>query len=821
MRCNIKRMSIPSGICYALRSLRRDWRFAALFIFTLALGLAGVNTMFSVLNTIMLRPLPFKHADRLVTVTETVPFMGSGPHICTLDEFQRWQKSGLLDYAAAINTMDLILTGRDRAELLSGAKVTPDFFRVFGISPLLGRGFRQEDAIPGHEQVIVLSHELWARRFGSDPAIIGKNIQFSGATMTVIGVARPRFDFPRLADVGAVMRFAPEQTEFWTPLVITQKMIDQNNYSYYVLGRLHAGILPSSAAAEFKVSAIQSLHYIVEKNPQYREPLEHLAKVISIQVAPLSESMAWGVRNVLWMLLAAVALLLLLVLFNLGNLLVTRNANRLGEYAIRQALGGSRWQLFRQALTEQGILIALAAALSLVLSGWAIEVLRKVGAARVPRLYELSLDAHTVLVLVGLALATALTFGVLPLVVLPNSTGWFRSESRSSTGDRRSQRLRATLIAAEIAVSMVLLVTAGLLAASFLNVMNVDPGFDSKNLLTFSVSFSPKLYADRPKMLTIQRELLDRVRALPGVESASIVNVLPLTGDYGIHGIGPVGKPLNRDAGAEARLIDPRYFGTMHIPLIAGRVLREDDSGKVAVINQKMAHLLWPGESPIGHEFADNGGPPIQVIGVVGNVHSGALETQPMMQYYSSFVAFPGYANSFAVRAKTDPLSLLPTVERTIWGLDPDLAVSGAKTMEHIIQSATLERRFETDLLLGFAMAAVFLSALGLFGVASLSVTRHSRELGIRMALGATPADVLWLEISRNVMIVVAGLAFGLLLSFAAHRTLTALLFGVSALDPSVYAAAAAVLTISAITAVLIPALRAARMDPAIVLRDE
>ncbi len=814
-------MNIPSGIRYALRNLRTGWRFATLFVLTLGLGLAGVNTIFSVLNTVILRPLPFKHADRLVTITETVPFMGSGPQICTLDEFQRWQKSSLLDDTAAINTMDLILTGRDRAELLSGARVTPDFFRVFGISPLLGRGFVPEDATLGHEQVIVLSHQLWARRFGSDPAIVGKSIQFSGATMTVIGVAPPRFDFPRLADVGAVMRFAPEQTEFWTPLVITQKMIDQNNYSYYLVGRVHAGVLASRAAAEFKVSAIQSLHYIVEKNPQYREPLEHLAKIIAVQVTPLSESMAWGVRNALWMLLAAVALLLLLVLFNLGNLLVTRNANRLREYAIRQALGGSRWQLFRQALIEQGILIALASVLSLSLSIWAIDLIRRIGAARVPRLYELSLDTHTILLLLGLALATALAFGALPLLVLPDSAGWFRSESRSSTGDRRSQRLRATLIAAEIAVSMLLLVSAGLLGASFSNVMHVNPGFDPNRLLTFSISFSPQLYADKPGMLATQRELLDRVRALPGVESASVVNVLPLTGDYEIHGIGAVGKPLNRDAGAEARLIDPRYFETMHIPLIAGRALREDDSGKVAVINQKMAHLLWPAENPIGREFRDNGNPPMRVIGVVGDVHSGPLETEPMMQYYSSLVKFPGYANSFAIRTKTDPLSLLPAVERTIWRLDPDLAVSGAKTMDHIIQSTTLERRFETDLLLGFSVFALFLSALGLFGVASLSVTRHSREFGIRMALGATGTDVVWLEIVRNIAIVITGLAVGLLLSFVAHRALAAFLFGVSPLNLNVYTAAAAVLIVSAMIAVLIPALRAARMDPAVVLRDE
>jgi putative ABC transport system permease protein len=477
--------------------------------------------------------------------------------------------------------------------------------------------------------------------------------------------------------------------------------------------------------------------------------------------------------------------------------------------------------MFRQALIEQSILVAIASILSLILSRWTIGLVRTIGAGRVPRLYELSLDTHTVLLLAALAVATALTFGTLPLIILPDFSDSFRSESRSSTGDRRSQRIRAALIVAEIAVSMVLLVSAGLIAASFFKVLNVDPGFNPKNLLTFSVSFSPELYTDPPKMLVTQRELLDRMRALPGVESASLVNYLPLSGDYAIHGIGVVGQPLNKDMGAEARLVDPRYFQTMHIPLIAGRALREDDSGRVAVINRKMADLLWPGNDPIGREFTDNGGLSIRVIGVVGNVHSGPLETEPLMQYYSSFVGFPGYANSFAVSTKTNPLSLVPTIERAIWNLDPDLAVSGVKTMEHIIDSATLERRFETDLLLGFSISALFLSALGLFGVASLSMTRRSREFGIRMALGATGADVLWLVITRNVGIVLGGLAVGLLLSFTTHRGLTALLFGVSALNPNVYAVSATVLTISALTAVLIPAWRASRLDPAIVLRDE
>lgn len=810
-----------SDVRHSLRNLRTSWRFATLFVLTLALGLGGVNTIFSVINAVVLRPLPFKRADRLVTITETVPFLGSGPQICTLDEFQRWQKSGLLDNAAAINTTDLILTGRDRAELLSGARVTADFFRVFGVSPLLGRDFLPEDAMVGHEQVIILSHELWARRFSNDPAIVGRSIQFSGVSMTVIGVAPPRFDFPRLADVGVAMHFAPKQTDFWTPLVITQKMIDQNNYSYYLIGRLHPGTLAARAAAAFKVSAIESLHYIVERNPQYREPLEHLAKTIAIQVTPLRESMAWGFQNALWILFAAVALLLLLVLFNLGNLLVTRNANRLREYAIRQALGGSRWQLFRQELIEQAILIALASFLSLGLTFWAIQLVRKTGASRVPRLYELSLDPHTLLLLFGLALATALVFGAMPFLVLPQAADSFRSESRSSTGDRRSQRVRAALVGAEIAVSMVLLVSAGLLGTSFLNVMNVHPGFDSTRLLTFTISYDPKLYADPSRMLATERELLNRIRVLPGVESASLVNVLPLTGDSEIHGIGVAGETLNRDSGAEARVIDAQYFKTMHIPLVAGRALREDDSGKVAVVNQKMAQALWPGESAIGREFTDNGNPPTRVIGVVGNVHSGPLETAPMMQYYSPLAAFPGYANSFAIRTKTDELSLLPAVERTIWRLDPDLAVSGAKTMEHIMRSATLERRFETDLLLGFSASALFLSALGLFGVTSLSVTRHSREFGIRMALGATGANIVKLELARNLIIVSIGLAVGLLLSLATHRAFAALLFGVSPLSLNVYTAAAAVLIISGTTAVLIPALRAARMDPAIALRDE
>ena len=377
---------------------------------------------------------------------------------------------------------------------------------------------------------------------------------------------------------------------------------------------------------------------------------------------------------------------------------------------------------------------------------------------------------------------------------------------------------------AEIAVSIVLLVGAGLLLQSLVNVAHIDPGFDPHHVLSVTVSFDPKRNESPEKQLQHTRALLERLRALPGVESASVVNRLPLTGETEIHSIQAVGKPVNRapDAiSAEYRVADADYFRTMHIPRIAGRLFQPNDPANFAVINRRMAQLLWPGEDPIGKQIAEGDDPPYTVIGVAGDVHGGSLESEPRMQFYRLITANPDWANSFVIRCAVDPLSLVPQVQKAVWSLDASEPVTHAQTMERLLSSVTLERRFETALVGGFAAVAVFLSAIGLFSIVSLAVARRIREIGIRMALGATASGILKLELSRAFLIISTGLMAGLVLTLILARSMTALLYRVSAWNLRIYAVAAALLTIFALAAAWFPARRAARIDPASALRHE
>jgi putative ABC transport system permease protein len=769
-------MNILGDIRQGARALRSRPGFAVMAILTLAVGLAAVSTIFSVVDTVVLRDLPYREPGRIVTITQTVPgFFGSKPSVCTLEQYLRWKQSGLAQYAAAMDTAIYTLTGEGHPERLEGASVTPDFFRVFGIQPLLGRSLRTEDAKPGRDHVVILSHQLWARRFGSDPKIAGKTVILSDIPMTVIGVMPVRFDFPRLADVASIMDWAPQQSEFWVPLTITQKVLDQGSYDYYILGRLRAGITYRRAEAQFRVIAVQILKEFAGKMPQYRAVLDKAAQTITINVNPLRETISWGVRDSLWMLLGAVGLLLILVLFNIGNLLLTRNASRLHEFAVRQALGASRWRLFLQSLIEQAVLIAVAAGLSVLLTEWCLELLRITAANRLPRLYDLGFDSRIWLVFFGLSLMTAILFGAIPLLLTGDSrlSLSLQGESRSATGDRRTNRLRSTLMVGEIAISVVLLVGAGMLMESFLRVINVNPGFDPHNLLTFTITFNPKYHsADANTLLLWKRKLLENIRAIPGIEAATEANGLPLTGEHNLHGIKAVGSLKSSFPQAEYRVVDPDFFRTLRIPLIRGRLLRTDDNVNFAVINETMAKRLWPNEDPIGRQITEGDRPPYTVIGVVGDVHNGPLEQSVDMQYYRSMKAGPGYGDTFIMRTRIDHMAVLPEVQKALWRADPDQAISHAQTMQQILEASTLSRRFQTGLLTGFAASSLLLASIGLFGITALSVLRRTREFGIRMALGAPATSVVWLELSRGLQLLIAGIVLGLAFSVFAVRAL-------------------------------------------------
>jgi predicted permease len=559
--------------------------------------------MFSVVYTVLLRPLPFAQSDRIVTVSQKIPIFGSSPGVCTADEFQRWQKSGLFDHAALIDTAAYTLENTGGPEQIYGAKVTPDFFRVFKLQPILGREFVAADATEGRDGVVVLSHELWVRDFASDPKVVGTTVRLSGVPMTVIGVMPAGFNFPRLSDVSQIMRWAPEETEFWTPLVLTPKLVAKENFNYYVLGRLRAGVTPARAASQFLPLAVDVFKGMEIRYPAYRRVIERMITSFVVYVTPLRDSIAWGIRGVLWMLLAAVALLLLLVLFNLGNLLLTRNAQRMREYTVRQALGASSWQLFRQSFFEQTVLIAAASVLAALITRWAISILKSVAIDKVPRLHELRFSFAELAVLLGLAFLTALVFGALSQLLISEKVLAFslNSQGRTSTADHRTNQFKYGLIAAEIAVSAVLLVGSGLLLESFYKVMAQGPGFNTRDLLTVEVPFNPNNESKPQKYLQHVDELITRLEALPGVVSASVVNRLPLTGDFEIHNVHVPGKPIPQTPGnisAEYRVVDAAYFRTLQIPVISGRDFRPDDPTSFAVINQEMARRLCPPRVP-------------------------------------------------------------------------------------------------------------------------------------------------------------------------------------------------------------------------------
>ena len=815
-------------VLYGLRRLKRSPGFTAVAVLTLALGLAAVNTIFAVVETVLLRPLDYPHSERILTVSQDLPTLVSGPTVVTVGEFQRWEQSGLFEHAAAIDATDApecTLLGSGRAERLYGVSVTPDFFGVFGVQPFLGRGFEAGDATPGHDNVIVLSYALWKRSFGGDPHVVGKAIRIREGLMTVIGVMPPRFDFPRLADVRTIMFWAPEQTEFWTPLTITQKLVQQDNFNYGVVGRLKDGVTPQRAAEQFQASAVQLFRDEGMRQPTFPAVYDQIMATLAVHVVPLRDTMSWGVRGALWMLLAAVGLLLALVLFNLGNLLLTRNVGRLREFVVREALGATRWQLFRQSFVEQLLVVAGAAVISLVLAEWGISTIRAVAAARLPRLYELGIDARVTVLLLILSFAIAIVFGAVPLVVLPDSaiSSALQSEGRTSTGDRRAHRLKSGLMVMQIGVSMVLLIGAGLLIQSFTNVLRVKPGFAPHNLLNISVSLNPKTNQDPAKRLAHLRELLEAFRSIPGVESAAVVNHVPLTGEMDIHDARVVGRPPSPAAeveGAEYRVVDASYFSTMRIPLLAGRGFREDEPEGLAIINRKMAARLWPGEDALGKQFRDGDNPPVIVIGVVGDIHNGSLEREPRMQFYLPLAADP-WSDQFMIRTRIDPAAVLPLAQQTVWRLDPEQPVSHSQIMERLLESVTLDRRFGTGLVAGFAGAALFLATVGLFSIASLSMARRTREFGIRLALGATGTDLLRLELLRTLAIAFSGLACGVAASLALARTVAGFLYGVMAWNPEVYGAAMVVLMVPAFVAAWLPARRATRVDPMVALRYE
>lgn len=798
---------------YAMRLQRKNPGFTIVAVIALALGIGANTAIFSVVNTVLLRPLPYKDPERLVMVWEEATKAGYPQDTPTAANFVDWRdQNQSFEGMAAMDETSFNLTGFGEPERLEGRRVSTSFFPLLGVEPQIGRVFTAAEDQPGSQRVVVLSYGLWQRRFGGDAGIVGKTLTMNGAGYTVIGVMPARFQFPTADD------------EAWVPIAFTQEeAADRGRHYLQVVARLKPGFAMAQAQGDMSTIATRL-------QQQYPETNTDLGAVIT----PLHEHLVGDIRPALMILLGAVGLVLLIACANVANLLLARAAVRQKEIAVRVALGARRQRLIRQFLTESVFLSTLGGVVGLVIAYVGLIILKSFIPENISQARAISIDYKVLGFTLFVSVATGLIFGLAPALqsVRFNQIETLKEGGRDAATGGSGKRLRGLLVMAEVAISLVLLIGAGLLINSFLRLRNVDPGFNPDNLLTMKIVLPDLKYERMAQRSAFYSELTQRLQSIPGVRSAAVTTNLPLYRQGNSISISIEGRP-EPPPGQEpimvTRMISPGYFDTMSIPLLKGRQLTDqdtDNSPDVVVISETMARRLWPGEDAIGKRIAIGRirSPEdwIQVVGVVKDVRQFELNADPKPQMYLTYRQFGFFdARDLVVKTDVDPASLASTVRKTVWEIDKDQPVSNIRTMETILADSIARQRFSMLLLAIFASVALVLAAVGIYGVMSYSVAQRTHEIGIRMALGAQTSAVLKLAVGYGVKLVAAGIAIGLIAAFALTRVMSTLLFGVTATDPTTFALISLLLVAVAAIASYIPARRATRVNPIIALRYE
>ena len=799
---------------YGLRLLARSPGFTAIALLTLMLGIGATAAIFSVVDAVLLRALPYRDPQRLVSVYEDAGEIGFPRNTPAPANYADWKaQTQTFEDVAAMSGGAYSLTGSGSdPEELYGAAVTQNLFSVLGTTPAVGRVFLPEEDRPGAAHVVLLSHGLWMRRFGGDRSLVGRQILLNSDKYTVLGVMPPGFAYPS------------KDTELWTPIAFTpERLAERGSHYLQVVARLRPGVTLAKANAELQVLCKRLARAYPNTN----------AGISRFYAEPLHDTYTHEARTGLIVLMAAVAFILLIACANIANLLLSRATGRQREIAVRTALGAARSRIVRQLLTESVLLAAGGGLLGILLADWCFNFLKNLIPEDLSRTVSLTLDLRVLGFAVAISLACSLLFGMAPALQVSKIAlnEVLKEGGRGSAGSRRTI-FRNLLVVGEVALSLMLLVGAGLLLQSFARLRGLDPGFSSDHVLTARLYDATK-YHDFTQRSQFFERVLERVRALPGVQTAGIISALPLTWEGGTSSFTPENVAPHSDMNWDAnnRVVTPGYFEAMRIPLRRGRLFENGDrkdAPPVVIINETMARKFWPGQDPLGKRMKF-GDPQDQtswchIVGIVGDVHQMRLNEPPRQEmYFPHWQAQDNWMvpRDLAIRTSGDPLSLASAVRQAVWSIDRDQPVSGVMTLDDLLDQEVAQRRVQAALLGGFAALALILACVGIYGVLSYQVTQRTPEIGVRVALGADAAHVFRTVATQGMGLAGLGMAAGLALALALSRLMAGLLFGVKPADPLVYLAAVAAFAAVALLACYFPARRAARVDPMVALRYE
>jgi putative ABC transport system permease protein len=791
---------------YALRVLLKARGLTLVALTTLALGI-GVNTaIFSVIDGILLRPLPYADPDRLVMVWQDLRARGgpatewTGPS----QQFDWKADTEVFENLASVRGWNISLAGGDMPESLLGEQTTYEYFDVLGVRPELGRGFQDADDVPGAARVVVLSHGVWIRRFGGDPGVVGRAVPINGESHEIIGVMPAGFR-PVLATSAAM----------WRPMRMNRVNPSRNSAINHTVGRLKTGVSLDQARAGLAMLA----HDLSQAHPD--------SDANGINPVPLQAQQTSGMRTPLLLLQAAVGFVLLIACVNVANLLLSRASGRAREIAVRRALGADRARIVRQLLTESVVLAAAGGALGVLLGVWGVSALRSLAPAGTPRIEEVGVDARVLAFAAILSLATGVLFGLVPAAHAARDrvTGALKQGARGQIGDGGA-RVRRTLIVAELALALVLLAGGGLLLRTFLALERADLGFTPDRLLTGFVLPPGASYKTDAARLAFYDAIVSKTATLPGVTQAALSTVIPLNGDSD-ENLTIEGRPAPaRSADALTtwyRVVTANYFSTLQIPLKRGRLFVDRESAPVVVINETMARRHWPGEDPIGRRIRLGGDrePWATIVGIVGDVRMRGPREATQVETYVPYWQAPEAGINVVLKTAGDPQALAEALRRAVKEVDPAIAVAGIATMDTIVADSIGSSRFVATLVGMFAVLALVLAAVGIYGVMSYAVSQRTQEIGVRLALGAAERQIFVLVVGESLRLAAIGLAIGLAGAIAAGRAMHGLLYGVGATDAGTFAATAAILVAVAFGAAWVPARRAMRVEPMSALRAD